>query len=114
MSLVLAQAQAQIKAVYEDGEAEINGNTYKFGTFIHAERRKVLSVAPTKEGDISFLGSTAFDEVEQLIMRKITLDGVQLSKMGGWQETHAADYMPLIMTAMGVITYPFMAGAHTS
>lgn len=115
MSTVLEQ----IKAAYDDGVAEINGNSYQFATFVHKERRKVFAfytkVAPLVEAnDLSFLDTPEFEAIEALILDKVLLDGSQLSKLPKWLDDYAADYVMLVMTAMGVISYPFMQGNRTA
>jgi len=108
-----------IKSVYEDGVAEINGNSYEFaGKFNHKERRKVFAyytkIAPMLEkGDFDFLDSPKFDDIEDLISQKVLFDGQQISKIKDHWDNHADDYVVFITTAIAVVSYPFLKGSLT-
>jgi len=111
----LAQARAMIKAVYDDGEAEINGRKYVFGKMVHKQRRKVFAfyskvADAANSGDLSFLDSAEFDTVMDVIGKVTLFDGQALVKLGDehWEE-HPEDYIPFITTAMAVISFPFMS-----
>lgn len=102
-----------IKAVYEDGEAEINGRIYTFCKMTHKQRRKVFSfytqvAAAVERNDFGFLDTPAFEPVENVINNAVSIDGSLLSKVGdGHWEDHPDDYITFISTAMTVISYPF-------
>ena len=113
------QARAMIRAIYEDGEAEINGRVYRFTKMTHKQRRKVFafytSVARDVErNDFSFLDSDRFAAVEDVINKSVTYNDSLLSVLGDthW-EKYPDDYLQFIPTALGVISYPFLAGADT-
>lgn len=113
------RAHEMIRSVYEDGKAEINGRFYVLHKMKHKQRRKVFAfyskVAPkVKQGDLSFLDSPEFEEVESVINNAVTIDDSLLAKIEDrhWDE-HPEDYIPFISTMLPVISYPFMAGGHT-
>ncbi len=115
-----ARAAAMIKAVYDDGEAEINGRSYVFTQMKHKDRRKVFAylthVMPQlRINDMSFLDSPEFESVEAVINKSVTLNNSLLSVLGDahWDE-HEGDYLPFISTALQVISYPFMNAAPTA
>jgi hypothetical protein len=111
-------ALSMIKEVYDDQEAEINGNVYTFTKTKHRQRLKVFSfymkVAKQLESnDMSFLGSEEFEYIEKIISDIILFDGSQLSKLKDhWEnDEFTGDYIILITTAMAVISYPFLKGS---
>lgn len=106
-------ALAQIRAVYEDGEAEINGRKYRFQKMQHMERRKVFAFYSSvqhqlNQSNFSFLDTTQFAEVEKVMWNAITLDGEMISKRRDHWEECPEDYINLIAVAMGVMSYPFV------
>lgn len=110
---------AQIKAVFDDGIAEINGTLYEFTKFTHAERLKVFSFYSglvknhaTGEVRMDFWDDPAFHVVQKLIDSKILVEGVQVSKREAYwdQDENVDDFVPYILTALQVITYPFLRG----
>ena len=121
-----AEAESQIKAVYLDKVAEINGTSYTFTRFTHKERKKVfafLSSVIVRGKDpvtrkmqesvrMDFWDEPRFEAVEELINSKITVDGVQLNKKSNFwdDDEYAADYIAFMLLAMQVISYPFMQG----
>lgn len=113
------RARAMIKAVYDDGEMEINGRKYRFTTMQHKKRRKVFAfytrvMRDVQGGDFSFLDSPDFAPVEEVINNAITFNDSLLSKIGDahW-EKYPEDYLQFIPVVMGVIAYPFLSGSHT-
>jgi len=117
-----AAARAMIKQIYEDKVATVNGRDYKFLTMVHRDRRAVFafmtSVGPAMQrNDMSFLDGDAFAPIERIISDHITFNAMQLSKLpkhwedeGGYPE----DYIPLLTSALQVISYPFVRAAPTS
>ena len=110
-------ALAQIKAVYDDSEAEINDHKYTFTKMLFGERRAVFAYLTTIEpkvskGDMSFLEDSKFKHIETLMFKHITFDGMTLNKVNVFEKEDAfiGDYIKLIMTAMQVISYPFQEG----
>jgi len=112
----IAAARAMFKAIFEDGEAEINGRIYRFTTMQHKQRRKVFAFytrigASAARGDFSFMDSPEFDAVEKVIGNAVLYNDSRLSVIGDahW-EKYPDDYLPFVTTALGVISYPFLSG----
>jgi hypothetical protein len=106
-------ALAQIKAIYEDGEAEINGRKYKLHKMQHVDRRKVFafySGVQTKinAGDFGFLESPVFADAEKVMWSAVSLDGELISKRRDHWEEYPEDYITLAISVMGVMSYPFI------
>ena len=113
------KAQAMIRAIFEDGEAEINGRVYKFTSMTHKQRRKVFAflsrVAPAVDRkDLSFIDDPSFEPVEQIIHKAATFDDSLLSVLGDshW-EKYPSDYITFTTVALQVISYPFMVADRT-
>lgn len=105
-------AREQLKAIYDDGFAEINEREYKFTLFTHEQRRKVFAyyssiTTQVQEQNFSFLDTPEFKIVEKIFLERVTFEGVQLSKSDGHFEKYPEDYIVFICTALGVISYPF-------
>jgi hypothetical protein len=112
------EALTQIQRVYEDGKAEINGREYAFHRMTHKERRKVFAFFSKIQDDMNkgsfwWLESPEFADVEQVIERNVTFNGVALAKLDNHWEHYPGDYILFITTALGVISYPFMPAALT-
>lgn len=109
-------ALAQIRGVYEDGEAEVNGRTYKFHKMTHVERRKVFAFQSSVQGQLAagnfaFLDTPVFAQVEEVMWKNISFDGSVITKLRDHWEEYPEDYMMLVSTAMGVMSYPFIRAA---
>jgi len=112
------EALAQIQRVYEDSKAEINGREYEFHRMTHKERRKVFAFFSKIQDDMNkgsfwWLESSDFADVEQVIERNVTFNGVALAKLDNHWENYPQDYILFITTALGTISYPFMPVAPT-
>jgi len=111
------KALEMIKAVYDDGYAEINGNRYDFAKMTHKKRRKVFAfftgiASEMTRQSMEFLDTERFEEIERVMFDYILFDGVQLSKQPDHFEEYTGDYIMLITTALQVISLPFMAGSN--
>lgn len=109
----LKSAIAQMKAVCEDGVATINGRDYKLTAMTHSERVKVFSfyASPSNTAAMNsfeFLDDPKYKEVEKVMFSRITFEDMQLSKLPNHFEEYPEDYIILISTAMGAMSYPFM------
>lgn len=107
-----AAAMAQVRAVYEDGEAEINGRVYKFHKMQHIERRKVFAFYSSIQAQIqvqnfSFLDGPGFAVVEPVMWNTVSFDGELLTKRRDHWEEFPEDYLSLVLVSMGVMSYPF-------
>lgn len=110
------KAVAMVRAVYEDGEAEINGRKYKFHKMTHVERRKVFafysSVAPQlREDNMAFLDTPVYAAVEDVMWSNISFNGLTLNKMRDHWDEFPEDYIRLVATSLAVISYPFTRAA---
>lgn len=111
------KALEMIKAVYDDGYAEINGNRYEFAKMTHKKRRKVFAfftgiASEMTRQSMEFLDTERFEEIERVMFDYVLFDGVQLSKQPDHFEEYTGDYIMLITTALQVISLPFMAGSN--
>lgn len=105
-----------IKAVYQDGFAEINGNRYDFAAMTHKKRRKVFAfftgiASELSRQSLEFLDTERFEEIERLMFDYVLYDGVQLSKQADHFESFPGDYVMVVTTALQVISLPFMGGS---
>ena len=109
---------AQIKAVYDDGKADINGREYVFAKMVHKDRRKVFAFYTKIQHDLQrnnfwWLESPEWQEVEKVIENNVTFNGDALSRIDQHWDKYPQDYLLFIPVALGVISYPFMSAAHT-
>lgn len=109
----LQAAIAQMKAVCEDGIATINGRDYTLTAMTHSERVKVFSfyASPSNTAAINsfeFLDDPKYKEVEKVMFNRINYNDMQLSKLPQHFEEYPEDYIILISTAMGAMSFPFM------
>lgn len=110
------KAMSMVRAVYEDGVAEVNGRKYKFHKMTHVERRKVFAFYTSVQRqigsqDFSFLDTPQYANVEEVMWSNISLDGVMVSKARDHWEEFPEDYINLLSVAMGVMSYPFIRAA---
>lgn len=109
----------KLKAAFEDGVLEVNGREYEFTEMRHLKRRDVFAYFSMIQDDVqrgkfAFLTDPRFKGVEKIISDHIQYDGSLLSKLSHHWDEFPEDYLELIATAMGVISYPFMRGNLTS
>lgn len=110
------KAVAMVRAVYEDGVAEINDRKYKFHKMTHIERRKVFAFYTSinrqlHEDNMAFLDTPIYAAVEDVMWSNISFDGVTLSKARDHWDEYPEDYVRLVATALAVISYPFTRAA---
>lgn len=115
----IAAAQAQLKAIFDDREAEINGRKYQFGLASHRQRVTVFSFFSSVKGqlqneDFSFLDSKEWAHVEKTIGDIVMFEDMQLSKSPLHWEKYPEDFLPFVAVSLGVISYPFMRGKNTA
>jgi len=113
------QALAQIKAVYEDKCATINGRNYKFGLINHESRVKVFAFYSSVEsllaaGRFDFLTTPEFKAVFELIGNLVTYDDNRLSVLEDHWDEYPEDYLKFVSVALGAISYPFFRGVNIS
>ncbi len=112
-------AREQLKAIFDDGHAEINERQYTFTKMVHEQRRKIFAyytsiTAQIQVQNFSFLDTPEFQRIEKIILERVTLDDMQLSKIEGHFENHPEDYVIFICTALGVISFPFFPASPIS
>lgn len=112
------QAMEMVKAVYDDGIAEINGRGYEFTKMRHNKRRSVFAFYSSmaeqlQSGNFAFLDYPAFTPIEKIINDSVMFDGSLLSKLPEHWDEYPEDYVTFIATALGVISYPFLRGSNT-
>ena len=112
------QGMEMIKAVYDDGFAEINGREYHFLKMRHQQRRSVFAFFSSIQRDIqrqdfSFLDDPRFKNVEKIIESSVSIDDSLLAKLPNHWEDYPQDYLKFVSTALAVISYPFMPASAT-
>ena len=112
-------ALANIAAIYDDKCAEINGNKYELTMTSHPQRVKVFSYltkiqTSMQHGDLSFLDTKEFADVEKVINNVVTFDGSLLSRLPTHWDEYPEDYIPFITMIITVISYPFLRGKSTA
>tara|TARA_Y100000310_G_C20417199_1_gene684898 strand:- start:289 stop:657 length:369 start_codon:yes stop_codon:yes gene_type:complete len=112
------KALAELKAIYDDKIAEINGREYEFTKTVHTRRRQVFAFYSSIQDDIarqdfSFLVTPQFAKIEKLINEIVLFDGDKLSSLNEHWEEYPGDYIQFISVALGVVSYPFLSGAVT-
>jgi hypothetical protein len=112
------QGMEMIKAVYDDGFAEINGREYHFLDMRHQQRRSVFAFFSSIQRDIqrqdfSFLDDPRFKNVEKIIESSVSIDDSLLAKLPNHWEDYPQDYLKFVSTALAVISYPFMPASAT-
>jgi hypothetical protein len=109
------EAFDQIRGVYEDKEAEINGRIYSFTKTTHQKRLTVFAYFTSIQnrmniGDFSFFAEKEWRNIQQIIDNVVMFDGSLLSKLPDHWEQYAEDFIILYSGAMGVMSYPFLPG----
>ena len=110
------QSQDMIRAVYEEGVAEINGREYRITKLTHKKRRKVFAFfthvqRDLQRQDFSFLDWERWAAVEAVIENVVTFNGALLSKSPEHWEAYPEDYLMFVSTMLGAISYPFLSGS---
>jgi hypothetical protein len=108
-----------IKAVYEDGEAEIHGRKYKLLKMRHQKRLQVFAFFSGVQGELSkgsfsFMGQPGWEEIEKKICQHVTFNGDLLDKVPDHFEKFPEDYILFATTMLGAMSYPFLAGSLTA
>ena len=114
-----AKAQAMVKAIFDDNEAEINGRKYHYLKMTHKQRRKVFAFYSRIQNriqvhDLSFLDTPEFETIEAIMLAAVNYNDSLLSVLGDahW-EKYATDYVTFITTSLAVISYPFFPAVPT-
>ena len=110
-----AEHLAMVKAVYGESVAEINGRSYKMTKVTHIKRKEIFAfytklTTEMQSGDLSFVASSGFANIENIINNIVTFDGSLLSKLPNHWDTYPEDYIVFVITMLEVLSYPFLLG----
>ena len=113
----MEEAKAKAKALYESGELEINGRIYELLKMRHEKRLEVFAFHSEvgkefSQGNFRALVAPQYKHAIKTMMENIMFDGMQISKIDGHWEDYPEDYLELVGTAMGVMSYPFIRGSN--
>lgn len=113
------KAMEMIQAVHNDKCATINGRDYVLTNINHIRRRKVFAFYSSianqiGTGDMSFIDSKEYLEVEKVINDIVLFDGSSISKIKDHWDDFPEDYIMYVTTMLSVISYPFLRGKITS
>jgi len=113
-----AAAMAMVKAVYDDQEMEINERSYKFVKMNHKKRRKVFAFMSRVQPmiaikDFSFIDWPDFEAVEAVIHDHVTFNDSLISKIPTHWDVYPEDYVNFTLTALPVISFPFLGVSRT-
>jgi len=97
----------------------INGRSYVFGPMTHKNRLPIFAyltkIRPMlMVNDMSFMGETEWAKMEQSICKSILFEKSQLSKLENHWDKYPGDYLMFCITALAVISHPFLAGNPTA
>lgn len=114
----LKKALAPIKEIHDDGEAVINGRSYRFLKTNHKKRLRVFSYFTVIQDELAdnkmgFLGQDDWDLIEDTIMSVVSYNDETLKVRKDHWDEFPEDYTSFISVAMQVISYPFLAGSAT-
>lgn len=109
----------QVRAVYEEGSATINGREYTLGRMTHKQRRKVFAFFSKVQEDMNqgsywWLESSEFEDVESIINNHVLYNGEKIANLDTHWELYPQDYMMFVTTMLGAMSYPFLSGLHTN
>jgi hypothetical protein len=112
------KAIEMIKAVYDDGFAEINGRRYEFNKTTHNKRLQVWAFYSANQEliqrqDFSFFTTPEWARCESVINDIVTFEGDLLSRRPGHWDEYPEDFLTFVTTALAVISYPFIRGGST-
>jgi hypothetical protein len=108
----------ELQRINETGKMTINGREYAFTAMRHKERRKVFAFFTSirgqlEENSFAFMDEPKFDEIMGVIENLVTFDGSLLSRLGTHWDLYSQDFIEFVVTAMGVMSYPFLVGSRT-
>lgn len=115
MSSEVENAQALIKAVYDDKCAEINGHDYKYLPTTHERRLKIFAYLMSVQDkisrqDFSFMGTEGWRDTVRIMENLITYNDEILSRRKEhWEkEEFSKDYIKLMLISLQVFSYPLL------
>lgn len=113
------EAMRKAKELYDAGEFEVNGRIYELAKMRHQQRLQVFAfysehVNQIMSGNFSCLVGDYFQkQVQKTMFDAVLFEDMQLSKIRDHWEEYPEDFLQVVATAMGVMSYPFMGGAST-
>lgn len=112
-------ALSQIKAVVDDGFAEINGRKYTLTKLTHNQRLSVFSYTTSvkeqlQAGNFLFMSTPEFKRVMSIMEKVVLFEDSGIDTLKDHWEKYPEDFVIFVSTFMSVISYPFMIGSHTA
>lgn len=112
------EARQQAKELYEAGEIEVNGRIYEMLTMRHQKRLEVFAFYSEHgqmiaKGNFSSFVGQHFNHISKIMFDAITFEGNQLSKLPDHWDEYPEDFLQVVGTSMGVMSYPFIRGSNT-
>jgi hypothetical protein len=119
MELKVEEIKSALKKAYEEQQLTINSRTYAMTKTVHKQRLTVFSYESKVKyqilaRDFSFFDTADWARVQAIIDDIFTFDGNLLSRLKEHWESHAEDFVPFYLEAMGVLGYPFLGGVHSA
>ena len=113
----LLKARKLLKAINDDGYAEINGRKYDLLTFNHADREKIFSYYTTvnflfENGNYSFLDTDKFQEIKLVIFGHTLFEHDVLS--ADHFDKYPQDYILYVVTMLSAMAFPFFPESLTN
>ncbi len=105
-----------LKKIYADRKHTINGTEYEFDKIKFKSAKTLLAFLSLIEQDLAqgivgFLDHAVFDDkILPIIEDSIKVGGLQISKTPDYWEKNTADFVPLILIALPVLTMVFSEG----
>ena len=108
-------ALEMLREAYQDKELKINGNAYKLpASMTHAKRLSIYAFYTQRQPEIaagnhSFMGTKEWEKMESELFRMITFEDMTLDKRKHFEDPkYEKDYILLMISSMGALTYPFL------
>lgn len=112
------EAKKQAKAIYDAGQFDVNGRTYELVKMRHQKRLQVFSFysefgQQVAQGNFACLVGEQFKHVQKVMFEAMLFEGNQLTKLPDHWDDYPEDFLQVVGTAMGVMSYPFIRGSDT-
>lgn len=107
---------SDVKVMVDKQAFEMHGRVYSFGKFTYKTGMRIFGFASDHSDELDnnkfgCLTTPEFEKIENLILENVLFDGMQVSKLVEHWEKYKGDYLPFILSALAIISYPFTAGA---
>lgn len=112
------EAKKQAKALYDAGEIEVNGRVYEILGMRHQKRLEVFAFysehgKQIAEGNFQSFVGQQFNHISKVMFEVVTFNGDQLSKLPDHWDKYPEDFLQVVGTLLGVMSYPFIRGSDT-